>query len=280
MYACVSACRYLNLCLFPDGYLFLVLLLPPIGTAILSSWISRATRPRSALPFISILVLAFTADGIFLSLRLLLNQCLRGKWSLTNPVRKKWIFGCLLSLILCWSIACALFGSAAWLQPQAVLSITSLIVVWMLALALVAKLPPSARPEAAFWYNRQVDFVVWMLLLLPFITVGDFVVIPEGLVSWTVPKVLIPVGIRLVLSLHVISWVSRPMRQSTLGTIVRFLRACVVTACCWKLLTIDLRDGASDDYSFHPLSALLLSASICDIVEIACMASRRIVTED
>lgn len=285
MYACVGAWRYLYRLPAVSGTVFLCQqqLLPPIGTAIVFSYIQQSTNKSKSLPsFLSVLVLAFSADGIHLSLQLLLKRFLRGRMSQVKPPSRSWCYGCLSLLLLIWSIARAMLGATAWIRPIAVLSATSLVLVYAVALALVARLSPSALSEScASWFDQQANFVVWILPLLPFITVGDLVMIQEGLVTWTILKALIPIGIRLVLSYRVIA--SYPpggvlYRPSHWCTSLQLLRAVLVVLSCWRLLTMNFQDWtatmnfqdwtASGDCSFHPLSMLLLGASGIDIFEI------------
>lgn len=277
LYACVGAWRYLNvLHTAVPGYnsMMAFILLPPIGTAAIARMcmaLGYYKSSFSALPFLSVLILAFAADGIFLSVRLLLNRFKRERGSRPNSLLSKtMIFTCLLSWTLCWYIAFSFAGATAWLRPQAFLSVTSIALVFVLGMSLVASIPSSLGPESAVWCTRQVNFVAWLLLLLPFIVVGDLIVIPESLTTWTVPKVLIPIAIRHALSIYAISFAPGIVRSSISGaTAFRLFRAIVVTFGCWNVLAFDLHDGAaSRDFSFHPLSTLLLIASFCDVVEI------------
>jgi hypothetical protein len=289
LFACIAAWRYLDWIPLP-GWLASFAWFPPIGTTILFYASSNRLEHRHGtvhhmpLSLPSLVILALSADAVLLTVCWLLTCFVQGTQyravdaqSATRRCSKvTWVamWGALL-LLVAGIVARGKSHGWPWLRPQAVLTVASWILILLTGYALVAQLPPTARSEnpRRGWDRRQVIFVAWVWILAPFLAIGDVVVIPEGLTTWTVPIVFVPVALRLYLSAQALSMcqhgtvsTARPMVR----VVTRALSVCQAVAVGW---TFDATAGLK--YSIlivrfcHPLSKLLLLVSACDVLEMA-----------
>jgi hypothetical protein len=295
LFACIAAWRYLDCIPFP-GWLTSFAWLPPIGAAILFHVSSirfehrHGTVYRTPLSLLPLVILALSADAVLLMVCWLLTRLVQGLQcrDVDDQNATRWISK-VTRVVPCGILLLVIIGVVVhrksagwpWLRPQAVLTVGSWILLLLAGYTLVAQLPPSARsePPQQGWNRRQVLFVAWVWILAPFLAIGDAVVIPEGLTTWTVPIVLVPVALRLYLSSralplcqHVAVSTAHPMVR----VIARALRLGQVVAVGWTFVATVGRESTviPIDRFCHPLSKLLLLVSACDVLEMAlsCLA--------
>jgi hypothetical protein len=288
LFACIAAWRYLDWIPLP-GWLASFAWFPPIGTAILFYASSNRLEHRHGtvhhmpLPLPSLVILALSADAVFLTACWLLNRFVQGTQyravdaqSATRRYSKvTWVVLCGILLLLTAGVVARGKGHGwPWLRPQAVLTVGSWVLILLTGYALVAQLPPTARSEnpRRGWDRRHVMFVAWIWILAPFLAIGDVVVIPEGLTTWTVPIVFVPVALRLYLSAQALSMcqhgivsTARPMVR----VVTRALWTCQAVAVGWTFVATAGRESTLILIVrfCHPLSKLLLLVSACDVLE-------------
>jgi len=271
-YACLGAWRYLHSDTFAVGSSTSWLLwLPALLFAVIQYLILMGLHSHAAPRFGSVLVLAYAADAVFLSFQWSLNCFLRGRWAelifLEGAViEDKWFRGTLAVLF-----AIALYQLLGF-PPKANLSLLSLGVVYVLAFTVVAGLPREdcrcRSPELKDWRDRQISFVVWTMVLLPILSIGDVVASVKGLATTTAITVafVIPVGLRLWIVLPVyFKIVSHPnVRGIPSGCFWYWLHAATLSLACWGLL----QGTGFEWWPFHPLSLPLTACAVEDCFEI------------
>jgi hypothetical protein len=264
-YACIGAWRYLSQCTNRISVVF-----PPIGTALFYCWMSFGSRWNHSLSIFSIFVIAFIADGFFLSFRYALNRFLKGTWRSETIFTNRSVSVCFLFWILVWAATYVWLEAESLFWPQFVVGVTSIATVLIFALVLVAKLPEEAPSQYTEWIDRQTNFVVWLILLLPFITVGDLYVVLKGLSSWVACKISVPIAFRLALAIHVQSRTRFPvssLHPEKKLFIIRLLRVVAVGISSWRLFVVNI----NDEVVLHAVPTLLLVATVCDTVELLCL---------
>jgi hypothetical protein len=270
LYACLGAWHYLDFSFINDGAL-LSIFMPPIATSIFYYLMTNGYIRNVVLLMESIVILAFVADGLFRFIRFLLYRMLKGtlrsRVRFSNQNRSRWIF-LLLWLLIFYLTAYLLYGEKTWLHPEFVVGIMLILLVLYQSVLLISMIPDGVPLSFRKVGDREVNFVVWMILLLPFITVGDLYVVLKGFHSWINCKMLIPVVLRLALATHFFS-IATPspsgVHMENYRMMMRLLRVGVMAYSCWKLFALHIHD----EILLHPLQALVMAATSCDIVEFA-----------
>lgn len=295
LYACIGTWRYSGH--FPakvySNSNALFIWLAPIGTFLLVSLSQRITHHSDGnnmmdMSYLSLLVLVLTADGIFLLVRSILtvlariipprqqNQSIILRW------HRQWTFllllaGAMTSMAIC---GVQLGESWAWSRPQAVLSLLSIVAVYVVGLYLVTELPIDGNVTCSIFVERQIDFVTWIWLVVPFLSFGNLVMIPERLTAWTLPLSLLPIASRLAFTAaYTTSACSNgdedifSRKLPVWSSVNSVLRAVVAVLGCWRVA------GAASSLYYgedvlHPIAQLAVIFSIWDIAEMALIASR------
>ena len=277
-YACLGAWRYLHSDTFAVGSSTSWLLwLPALLFAMIQYWVLMRVHSHAAPRFGSVLVLAYAADAVFLSFQWSLNCFLRGRWAeiifLEGAVIKdKWFRGTLAALL-----AIALYHFFGF-PPKANLSLLSLGVVYVLAFTVVAGLPREdcrcRSPELKDWRDRQISFVVWTMVLLPILSIGDVIASVKGLATTTAiaVAVVIPIGFRLWIVLPAyFKILSHPnVRGIPSECFWYWLHAATLSFACWGLL----QGTGFEWWPFHPLSLPLTACAVEDCLEIVYLGEK------
>jgi hypothetical protein len=288
LFACVAAWRYLDWIPLP-GWLALLAWFPPIGTAVLFHVSSNRFEHRYGtvrhmpLSLFSLVILALCADAVLLMVCWLLKRFVQGRQYRAVDTQRatRWFSKMMTRVVLCGFLLLLLAGIVTrrdsnvrlWLRPQAALTVGSWISILLTGYALVAQLPPNPQSEHPRhgWNRRQVMFVAWVWILAPFLAIGDVVVIPECLTTWTVPIVFVPVALRLYLSTRALPLCQHGTFSTAHKMVTRALWACQVGAVGWTFVATAGHESTMViiDRFCHPLSKLLLLVSACDVLEMA-----------
>jgi hypothetical protein len=233
----------------------------------------------------SLVILALSADAVLLMVCWLLTRFVQSReyravdaQHVTRWISKvTWVALCgILFALMAGFVMHGKDKGRLWLRPQAVLTVASWILLLLTGYTVVAQLPPTAQsePPQHGWNRRQVIFVAWVWILAPFLAIGDVVVIPEGLTTWTVPIVLVPVALRLYLSAQALPlWQHGQvaMAHPMVRVVTRALWACQVVAVGWTFVATAGHESTiiPIDRFCHPLSKLLLLVSACDVLQMS-----------
>jgi hypothetical protein len=267
--ACLGAWHYLGFGGKNDEAFFSILL-PPIGTSLLYNQMTFGGIKNDVVLLESTVILSFVADGIFRAVRFLVCRLLKGELLSQSSISllNRPTAIALLVWSLMYLITCFLFGLKSWIQPEVVVGVALILMVLYLAFLSISLLPNDVPLRYQPAWDREVNFVVWMILLLPFIAVGDLYAVWKGLQSWVHCKVLILLSLRFALATHVFSPpIATPnphkVDMELYRTMMRKLRVVTMGFGCWNLFALHVHG----EILLHPLPALVMTATICDIVE-------------
>jgi len=243
--------------------------------------------PLIAPRFSTVLVQSLVADAVFLTLQWILNRflgsranCGESKSRLGAAVEHMtniWIWVPLLSILLLLEATMGnvlLFGHAS----KGILCALSLVFAYIFGLAAIAKLAPkdfmdgdSGKDSKSCWIEQQVNFAVWVMVLLPIVALGDVVVFVKGLTAtWVIPAVTLVLGVRFwfVVRTHSLLCNSRVSVDEMIWTRQSFwFQAATLAYACWAVLSCNVQsDPTAVLGSFHPLALPFLLASMMAIV--------------
>ena len=271
IYACIGAWYYLGVGSSVD-HSMLSSIIPSIGASIFYYWISYGVEGSNAYLIESktVAVLAFVADGLFRVVRFLLTvyRCQKGTCRsqvlLSSPTIK--CISLLLFLLICMTVYVR-FGEKPWLQPEFVLGITLILSVLYLSILSISILPDDGSMCSREMFEREVNYVAWVIVLIPFITIGDLYVVLKGFHSWVNCNILLPVAFRFAMIVRSFS-IAPPSSSNRLTgkyrTTIKLIRAVSMTLGCWNIFLLHTHE----EILLHPLPALILLATICDIIEL------------
>lgn len=266
LFACFGALHYVvSTC--DDNWAILSIFLAPIGASIFYLWMTFDEIKTNVVQWESIVILAFVADGIFRSVRILL--CQFKKRSLRSQLLSQWNLS-RTTVLLFWPsmylTAYVLFGSKTWLQPEFVMGVALMLTVYYLAFLSISLLPEDLPFRHRVECGPEVNFVSWIIVLLPFIVVGDLYAALKGFHSLFPFIFLVVLAVRFALAVHVSSIATK--NPSKLGapiyrTMIWLLRVVTMVYGCWNLFTLHVHE----EILLHPLPGLVMAATICDVVE-------------
>lgn len=243
---------------------------PPILCTILYYCMSFGVKRKHTVPSLSILILAFVADAIFITTKFVLRTYLQGALKMRNASVFSVATPIFIFTILSWLVLYFVLGQKSWFRVEFVAVVTTIAMVVELSMLLVTVIPKGQPTQQAFalYYERQLNYVVLLLWMLPPTIIGEVYAIFKGIHAWGVHMILFTILVRLVLTIYSVLWVkscskppSTPMSKKEIA-----LQVCCFTMlplCCWRLLTLDVYD----QILLHPLPMVLLVATSCDAME-------------
>jgi hypothetical protein len=268
-YACLGTWHYLGF-ISSNDRVALSIFLPPIVTSIFYFGMTFGGIKKDLLRMESIVILSYVADGIFRVVRFLLCRLKKGEFR-SQILVSHWNRGKKVILLI-WPLlyltAYLLFGGRTWLQPEFVLGVTLILTVLYLAFLSIYLLPKDAPLPSRLACDREVNFVAWMILLLPFVATGELYAVLKGFHSWFHCKMLIPIALRFALAIQVFpKSIATPnltkVDSEISRRVMRLLRVVTMAFGCWNLFALHVHD----EILLHPLPALIMTATICDIAE-------------
>ena len=240
--------------------------LPPMICAILYYWIAIAVKRKYTIPVMSIFMLAFLADAIFIATKFAFGRYVQGTrrdkaQSISDSLVVKSVA---VATILCWTALYIALGQKSWFRLEFVGTVTTIVSVVLSSILLIAAIPKRrSDPQAeTFYYDRQLNYVVLLLWILPPTLIGEVYAMIKGIRIWRVSAFLLPILVRLVSSILSVRQVKPMLSNAKHGLAVQLCRLSVLL-CCWKLLTSNVHDQTM----LHPLSTLLAVATACDMIE-------------
>lgn len=243
----------------------------PILCTILYYVISIGVQRKHTIPILSMFILAFLADSIFITTKFVLHKYLQGTLSCYEKPSTSFFVIKTVSIltILFWIILYAILGRKSWFRMEFVIVVTATALVSFLSIFLITTIPKgeSVQQPQALYHERQLNYVVMLLWMLPPIVIGEIYAIFKGIYTWGIYAILLPVVVRLALNNNsvycVTSFFLHPLlipttKQKVAMQLCRFI---ILSFCCWNLLTLDIHDHKI----LHPLPMLLLVATLCAI---------------
>ena len=245
-----------------------LVMLPPTICAILYYWIAIAVKRKYTIPVMSIFMLAFLADAIFIATKFAFGRYVQGSWrdkaqSISDSLVVKSV-AVAVAMILCWTALYIALGQKSWFRFEIAGTVTTIVLVVLSSILLIAAIPKRrSEPQArTFYYDRQLNYVVLLLWILPPTLIGEVYAMIKGIRIWRVSAFLLPILVRLVSSILSVRRVKPMLSNAKHGLAVQLCRLSVLL-CCWKLLTSNVHDQTM----LHPLSTLLAVATACDMIE-------------
>lgn len=243
-----------------------LVMLPPMVCAILYSWIAIAVKMRHTISVLSIFMLAFLADAIFIATKVALRRYVQGSWrdkaqSTSDSLVVKSVA---VVTILCWTVLYSALGRKSWFRFEFVGTVTAIVLVVLSSILLIAAIPKRrSDPQVqTLYYDRQLNYVVLLLWILPPALIGEVYAMIKGIRIWRVSAFLLPILVRLVSSINSVRRVKPKIPNTKHGLAVQLCRL-LVLPCCWRLLTSNVLHQTM----MHPLSTLLVVATACDMIE-------------
>ena len=244
----------------------------PIVCTLLYYWMSFGAKRKHTITILSMFILAFVADAIFITTKFVLYTYLQGSWKTPNAIGFSAVQLISILMTIIWIVLSFILRRKAWFTYEFITAITtfSSVVVW--SILLIAKIPKgrAVQHPQALYFDRQLNYVVFLLWILPPTLIGELYAIIKGIHTWGAHVILLPVLFRLVLTVTTYSfpWVKTFCQTPTIPTVKKVIalqkcRFIVLPLCCWRLLTLDTHD----QIMLHPLPTFLLVATALDTIE-------------
>jgi hypothetical protein len=273
-YAIIGIIRYLRLNVGGGSKMvssLISILFPPILCTILYYWTSLGVKRKHTIPLLSLLILTFVADTIFILTKVVLVTYVKGCWKSHNFSAFSIIRPASMFILALWISLYFVWGHHSWFRGELVIAVTTtvLVLLWSLwRIAIIANVRAIPQPQASYLDDRQLNYVVVLIWILPPMIIGELYAIIKGIKTWGVYTILLPILIRLALTTFSVLAAKPLLRASSISTTkqVHLLRICrfiVLSLCCWRLLTLDVHNQVM----LHPLPTLTLVATTCDTIE-------------
>lgn len=251
----------------------------PVAFAILYSWRRHETRTSS---IASIVLLAFVADAVRRSLEWVLPCTMRGcRISTISPnaaLFKIWLGGVVLMIT-----------SLTALPPNGYISIVLATAVYYLAGDIISRLPRFpllSSNSTTLWRDRQVSFVVWVIILFALVVFAEGIAATNGLVVTTTRPIklaAIPICIRLWAVFPVDNMIVQNNSQYVKNVRAKFYLMDIAATLvgCWMILETPSVNNRNGWWPFHPLLLLPTMISILDLLELTYVAGtcRKVVND-
>jgi hypothetical protein len=273
LFAILGIVRYLRLNIGDETKMassLISITFPPILCTILYYCFSIGVKRKHTIAILSLFILAFVADSIFIITKFVLYRYLQGYWKSPNASvfsAGKPVF---MFTILLWIALYFTLGHNSWFRIEFAAVATTIAWVVLLSILMIATIPKirGIQQTQAFYFDRQLNYVVLLLWVLPPIIIGELYAIIKGIHTWCVYVILVPVLVRLVLTTYTVLFVESFLLAATIpmGKQIKAMRRCrfiVLSLCCWRLLTFDVHDQVV----LHPLPTLILVATAFDTLE-------------
>ena len=260
LFAMLGIVRYLRLNVGGGGKMVLgvssliAIAFPPLICTILYYWISFGVKRKHTVSILALFILAFVADAIFITTKFVLHKYLQGSWNSHNSNGFSIVKPVSMLTIMVWMVLYFILGET-WFRFEFVAAATTIALVVLLSIMLIAKIPKvrDSQQPPALYVDRQLNYVVLLLGMLPPIIIGELYAIFKGNNTWGVYAILFPILVRLA-----IAPITKPI---VVLQVCRFF--IVFPLCCWRLLTLDIQNQILQ----HPLPTLILVVTTCDTIE-------------